>query len=194
MQCNSIQVLWLTTSFVCPIRYTRLIAWSSRAGFMQGSSTNTWDAAVKVKPTAPTRTDSKNTVVGGSIWVEMRACWCWIEQQSQQNQQEQVFCTSSDHFEKLQWPSFAESWSYFPWWFEIYSPKSNSFHCHSTQINPNQPIPFQAISMVTWNFLVSSWSLTNQSIFETEKTLRLLRKGLFLAFSAIHATIGVEWN
>lgn len=40
---------------------------SSSAGLMQGSSRNTWLAAVKLMPTLPARMLSRNTVVGGSF-------------------------------------------------------------------------------------------------------------------------------
>jgi len=50
------------------MRHARPTAWSDSAGLRHGSSRNTCDAAVRLMPTAPERTDSRNTVVGGAFW------------------------------------------------------------------------------------------------------------------------------
>lgn len=45
--------LWMKTSLVCPTRWQRSAAWTSRAGFQWMSSMNTWLAAVRLRPTPP---------------------------------------------------------------------------------------------------------------------------------------------
>ena len=61
------------TGRVCPMRWTRPMAWTCKAGFRQGSNTKTSEAVVKFKPTAPARNDSKKMVVGGSFRKSRRA-------------------------------------------------------------------------------------------------------------------------
>src|SRR5215472_6931963 len=51
-----------------PIRCARSAAWSSTAGFHQGSSRNTWSAWVRFKPVPPARSETSRTGGPASCW------------------------------------------------------------------------------------------------------------------------------
>ena len=56
------------------MRQARPTACSESAGLRQGSSRKTCEAEVRLMPTAPDRTLSRKTVVGGSFWKLAMAC------------------------------------------------------------------------------------------------------------------------
>mmetsp|Transcript_13439 Transcript_13439/g.44270 ORF Transcript_13439/g.44270 Transcript_13439/m.44270 type:complete len:305 (+) Transcript_13439:1682-2596(+) len=64
------------------MRHARPIACCSSAAFRHGSSRKTCEAEVRLMPTAPERTESRNTVVGGSFWkasIALARCFIGIE-------------------------------------------------------------------------------------------------------------------
>mmetsp|Transcript_20392 Transcript_20392/g.45978 ORF Transcript_20392/g.45978 Transcript_20392/m.45978 type:complete len:246 (-) Transcript_20392:1006-1743(-) len=55
------------TGRVCPIRWARWMAWSSEAGFHQGSMRKMWSAACKFKPSPPAFNEMRSTFSEGSV-------------------------------------------------------------------------------------------------------------------------------
>mmetsp|Transcript_67156 Transcript_67156/g.199701 ORF Transcript_67156/g.199701 Transcript_67156/m.199701 type:complete len:272 (-) Transcript_67156:331-1146(-) len=56
------------TGRVCPILCARWMAWSSDAGFHQGSMRKMWSAACKLRPSAPALSEISKTFSEGSLW------------------------------------------------------------------------------------------------------------------------------